>query len=119
MTEDPEADRPKRREGNGKEEKRKEAAAANIFSLYEHEIGLLTPMIAEALEDAEKTYPKEWFELAFQEAVTHNARSWKYIDAILKRWQKDGFQSKNGKPSNSSDSGQTYRNPLTGETMTI
>ena len=30
----------------------------NIFTMYEENIGLLTPMIAEELRDAEKTYPE-------------------------------------------------------------
>ena len=32
----------------------------NIFKLYEENIGPLTPLIADALNDAEKTYPPEW-----------------------------------------------------------
>jgi len=32
----------------------------NIFKLYEENIGPLTPLIADALKDAEKTYPPEW-----------------------------------------------------------
>ena len=32
----------------------------NIFKLYEENIGPLTPLIADALKDAEETYPPEW-----------------------------------------------------------
>ncbi len=62
----------------------------NIFRLYEEHIGPLTPMIAEALGEAEDTYPAGWIEDAFQIAVERNARNWRYIEAILKRWQKEG-----------------------------
>ena len=68
----------------------------NLFSLYENEIGTITQMIAEELKDAEKEYPADWFSLAFMEAVTHNARNWKYVLAILKRWKIEGVGS-NGK----------------------
>ena len=55
-------------------------------------------MIAEDLKDAEKTYPIEWIEAAMREAVRNNVRNWKYIHAILQRWDLDGFQS-NKKPT--------------------
>jgi DnaD/phage-associated family protein len=62
----------------------------NIFALYEQNIGMLTPIIAEELREAEQTYPEEWVEEAFREAVTLNKRSWKYIRAILERWRTEG-----------------------------
>lgn len=62
----------------------------NIFTLYEENIGMLTPMIAEELKDAERLYPASWIEDAFREAVSQNKRSWKYIEAILKRWASEG-----------------------------
>lgn len=63
---------------------------ANIFVLYEQNIGLLTPIIAEELKEAESTYPSSWIEDAFREAVRRNKRSWRYISAILKRWASEG-----------------------------
>lgn len=63
---------------------------ANIFSLYENHIGPLTPMIADALKDAEKDYPAQWIEEAFRIAVENNARKWSYVQAILSRWQEEG-----------------------------
>jgi DNA replication protein len=62
----------------------------NIFTLYEQNIGLLLPMIADELSDAEGRYPREWIESAFREAVQQNKRSWSYIRAILKRWETEG-----------------------------
>jgi DnaD/phage-associated family protein len=67
-----------------------------IFKLYESEIGPLTPMIADALKAAEKDYPADWLSMAFREAADHNKRSWKYAEAILKRWKVEGF-AMNGK----------------------
>lgn len=62
----------------------------NIFVLYEQNIGLLTPMIANQLEDAADRYPADWIESAFSEAVQRNKRNWKYINAILRRWETEG-----------------------------
>ncbi|MHC1578438.1 MAG: DnaD domain-containing protein [Dehalococcoidia bacterium] len=67
--------------------------AVNIFSLYEQNIGIITPMIAEELKEAEKLYPPQWIEEAFKEAVTLNKRSWKYIARILERWASEGKDS--------------------------
>jgi DnaD/phage-associated family protein len=64
--------------------------AANIYNLYEENIGPLTPMIAETLQDAEETYPYKWIEDAVRIAVENNVRRWSYVDAILKRWQEGG-----------------------------
>jgi DNA replication protein len=65
----------------------------NIFTLYEQNIGMITPMIAEELKEAEKLYPPQWIEEAFKEAVTLNKRSWKYIARILERWASEGKDS--------------------------
>ena len=64
--------------------------APNIFRLYEENIGPLTPMIAQSLAEAEDTYPATWIEEAFQIAVERNARNWRYVEAILKRWYDEG-----------------------------
>lgn len=65
-------------------------AAPNIFQLYEDNIGPLTPMIADAIGDTQDTYPNNWIEEAIQIAAENNKRSWKYIEAILKRWHQEG-----------------------------
>jgi len=65
----------------------------NIFALYEQNIGMITPMIAEELKEAERIYPPQWIEEAFKEAVTLNKRSWKYIARILERWASEGKDS--------------------------
>jgi DnaD/phage-associated family protein len=62
----------------------------DIFTLYEQNIGMLTPLIAESLKDAEKLYPEMWIRDAIKEAVSLNKRSWRYIDRILERWAAEG-----------------------------
>ena len=65
----------------------------DIFTLYEQNIGLLTPMIAEELKEAEKLYPMAWIEDAFREATSLNKRNWRYIAHILERWAAEGKES--------------------------
>ncbi|MBI4318445.1 MAG: DnaD domain protein [Chloroflexi bacterium] len=62
----------------------------NAFALYEQNVGLLTPMIAEELREAEKLYPAEWLEEAFKLAAELNKRNWRYIRRILERWAVEG-----------------------------
>jgi DNA replication protein len=62
----------------------------NIFRLYEEHIGPLTPMLAETLRDAEKTYPADWIEDAIRIAVEMNVRNWRYVEAILHSWKEKG-----------------------------
>lgn len=62
----------------------------NIYTLYEKNIGILTPHIAEELKDAEKEFPFEWVADAIREATLQNKRSWRYILAILSRWKQEG-----------------------------
>lgn len=68
----------------------KKAEPPNIFVLYEQNIGILTPMVAEELKEAEKLYPASWIEEAFREAASLNKRSWRYIERILERWSTEG-----------------------------
>ena len=62
----------------------------NIFRLYEENIGILTPLLAEEMKEAEASYPSPWIEEAFRIAVGRNKRSWRYIEATLKRWATEG-----------------------------
>ena len=69
---------------------RLEGERPNIYRLYEQNIGPLTPLIGEALQEAEALYPQAWIQEAFQIAVEKNVRRWNYIEAILKSWQEEG-----------------------------
>lgn len=62
----------------------------NVFRLYEQNIGLLTPLIADHIVDALETYPVEWIEDGIAEAVTYNRRSWRYVQRILEKWATEG-----------------------------
>jgi len=62
----------------------------NIYTLYEQNIGPLTPMIAERLRAAEESFPAGWIEEAIGIAVENNVRKWRYIEAILEDWEGRG-----------------------------
>jgi DNA replication protein len=65
-------------------------AAPNIFALYEANIGSITPLLVDELREAEERYPPEWIEAAIREAAELNKRSWRYVRAILQRWETEG-----------------------------
>ena len=62
----------------------------DIFSLYEANIGIVSPLIADDLKEAEEAYPPEWIVEAFREAQRLNKRSWRYIQRILENWERQG-----------------------------
>jgi len=62
----------------------------NVFGFYERHIGPLTPLIAEQLRDAERSYPQSWIEQAILTAVEYNKRNWRYVQTILTRWEETG-----------------------------
>ncbi len=71
--------------------KEPEVAAPTVYQLYEKAFGFsVTPMLAEELNDAESSYGYAWVQDALKEAVNSNVRNWKYVQAILERWQRDG-----------------------------
>jgi DNA replication protein len=63
---------------------------SNAFTLYEQNIGALTPMISEELRDMAETYPAQWIEDAIRVAVKNNVRRLKYILAVLERMRSEG-----------------------------
>ncbi|HYN88380.1 MAG TPA: DnaD domain protein, partial [Ardenticatenaceae bacterium] len=66
------------------------AERPTIFQLYEQNVGLLQPLIAEELREASTSFPDEWIEEAFRLAAQRNVRNWRYIRSILERWAREG-----------------------------
>jgi len=79
----------------------------NIFELYEDNISLISPIIADELKDAEATYPQEWIEDAFKVAVENNVRKWSYIRAVLERMAATGP----GQHQKQDDADKTWYSP--------
>lgn len=65
-------------------------APADIYTLYQENIGMLTPILVEQLGEAEREYPPAWLPEAIGIAVAANKRHWRYVDAILQRWKTEG-----------------------------
>ncbi|MBN1161597.1 MAG: DnaD domain protein [Dehalococcoidales bacterium] len=62
----------------------------NIYKLYEDNFGVLTPLIAEQLRDAEENYPEGWIRDAMKQAINQGKRNWNIVSAILQRWSVEG-----------------------------
>jgi DnaD/phage-associated family protein len=79
----------------------------NVFKVYQNNIAMLTPLTADALEDDEKTYGPDWVCSAIQEAALSEVHSLKYVEAILKRWKRDGYKSTKTKQEAQAWTGRT------------
>lgn len=66
----------------------------NVFAFYEQHLGPLTPLVADQLRDAERSYPRLWIEEAIVAAADSNTRSWRYIETVLARWEETGAPSR-------------------------
>ena len=64
-----------------------------LYGLYEENIGVLTPMIVDAIREAEAEFPNDWIEDAMRYAVERNARNWRYIRKVLDSWRHEGRRS--------------------------
>jgi DnaD/phage-associated family protein len=88
-----------------------ETTRPNIFVLYEQNIGLLQPLIADELRQAERDYPGDWIEEAFRRAAQANVRRWSYVRAILERWSTEGKRDETDRRDSETD----YRRYIEGE----
>ncbi len=85
------------------------ARRPTIFNLYEQNIGLLQPMLAQELLEAERIFPPDWIEDAFRIAAGQNVRRWAYIRGILERWARDGRDDRTtGRPPESKQDRRRY-----------
>jgi DNA replication protein len=62
----------------------------DAVTLYEQNVGYVTPVVAENIHTALEQHPEDEVMLAIRKAVEANARSWNYIAAILRRWATEG-----------------------------
>lgn len=85
--------RGERGEGDPSSSSATDARVAQIARVYESNIGTITEIVAQELAELAKDYAVEWFEAAVKEAVDNNARTLRYITAILERWGRDGFKA--------------------------
>ncbi len=97
------------------EEARLRVERPNIFTLYEQNIGMMTPLIADQLRDMEKSYTPEWVDEAFGIAVSRNKRNLRYVQAILKRWEVEGKDNESNEETGRDSEAQRRRKYLPDE----
>lgn len=83
-----EKSRPEQRDNN--DDNGSNADFAALVRAYESDIGVITPTIAQSLEDDLKEYGLTLCVDAISEAAKNNVRKLSYIQAILKRWKTEG-----------------------------
>ena len=64
---------------------------ADAFRAYEQNIGQLTPMIRESIGQSLQDFTDAQITQAIRIAVENDARSWAFIKAVLKRWNREGI----------------------------
>ncbi len=79
-----------------------------IYKLYEDNIGMITPMIADELKDIEQEFPPSWLEEALSISVQANKRNLRYIRAILERWRTEGKDSGENTKGHHEQDGERY-----------
>ncbi len=94
---------------------KEEISQPNIFQLYEQNIGPLSPIIADELGEAQDAFPDEWITEAFRIAVDKDKRSWRYVLAILERWQREGYHGRKEKSEDRRSSPEARRRYIEGE----
>ncbi len=62
----------------------------SVFDVYEKNIGMLTPLVAEELEQAVEEYSEEWVCQAIGEAAGYHRRNWRFVKQLLERWKEQG-----------------------------
>ncbi len=83
-----------------------------VFKIYEENIGVMSPLIAESITAALQEHPESDVIDAIRVAVEANARSWKYVTAVLKRWAVEGRDTRetrgsDGKPERYSEANRS------------
>lgn len=82
---------------NKEKETPRAAVTANGLSLqqlYEAEIGPLTPMILDSIEEWSAKVPPIWIREAIEIAVGMNKRSWSYVQGIIRNSEAEGKSPK-------------------------
>lgn len=80
-----------------------------VFKVYEENIGALTPLVAESITAALAEHPESDVIDAMRVASERNARSWKYVTAVLRRWAAEGRDGRetDGKPERHSEANRS------------
>lgn len=82
---------------------------SDVAKAYEDVCGVLNSVTADKLKLAYREYEPSWIVDALKETAVQNKRSWAYTEAILKRWQKEGRNSKRAPVKPDERSADTFR----------
>lgn len=82
---------------------------SDVAKAYEDVCGVLNSVTADKLKLAYSEYEPSWIVDALKETAVQNKRSWAYTEAILKRWQKEGRNSKRAPVKPDERSADTFR----------
>lgn len=93
---DTDSDKDTDKEKEREEEEKEQPPRPEIYTMYEQNIGTLTPMISDALDADVKDYTYERVEFAIKEAVRNEVRKLSYIEGILKNKNSTGKKKTGG-----------------------
>ena len=69
----------------------RESALSSVPEIWQSAFGTpMPPILAEELKAAESRFGVAWLHDAFAEAAANGVRSWRYVQAILERWESEG-----------------------------
>lgn len=66
-------------------------ARADIYLAFEKEVGIISGIAKDLLDDLIDRYPKDWLMEALKIAVSEGKRKINYVSGILKNWRTDGY----------------------------
>ncbi|MCY3732897.1 MAG: DnaD domain protein, partial [Chloroflexi bacterium] len=69
----------------------REPIHSSVPEIWQSAFGtVMPPILAEEVKSAESRFGLEWLHDAFAEAAANNVRNWRYVQAILERWDASG-----------------------------
>lgn len=93
--------RPKERKERNKKENNNtgvDVGVSQAVSVYENEIGTISPMISQMLIAAVDEFGSQYVVDAIQIAVRNNRRKWSYVSGILDNWRANGRHQSRASP---------------------
>ena len=85
-----------------------ETLPPRAYRALEDLVGTLPVTVMQELSAELEDTLDEWIVEACKEAAANNGRSWRYVQAILKRWRKDGFKAERKPDAAHTRSGQGH-----------
>lgn len=69
----------------------REAVYSSVPEIWQSAFGTaMPPILTEEVKSAESRFGRPWLRDAFAEAAANDVRSWRYVQAILERWETEG-----------------------------